>query len=93
MKRRLVYFLCIFACLAGLLLPGIGLAQIEDDGATTTSTPSEVIPEQDMPGDTTVLFFAAVVLVLIAIGGVIWRNSIMSRGDTKPENSNGEKNL
>jgi hypothetical protein len=71
--RRLVYILLILILLAGML-PVLALAQDYDPQLETTATPEEVIPRRDIPGDTLGPLLVAGFLVLIVLGGVLWRS-------------------
>ena len=70
--KRLVFILLIFASLVGMLLPMLALAQADDPQVETTPTLEEVIPKQDIPGDTSALLIVAGILALIVFGGVLW---------------------
>lgn len=51
-------------------------AQAEDTPAETSNPaePTPTLPQQEIPGDTTILFIAALLLVLIVLIGVLWHS-------------------
>lgn len=52
------------------------LAQAEDPSTETPNPaePTPTLPQQTIPGDTTILFIAALGLVLIVLIGVLWHS-------------------
>ena len=72
--KSLVFLILMLTCLGGLLLPVRALALGEVPQVQATATPEEVIPMQDIPGDTLALLIMAGILALIVLGGVLWRS-------------------
>ena len=76
-RKTLILSFCLLACLT-LILGGFILLQsaAAQQAAPDTPTPTiaQVIPKQDIPGDTTVLLIAAAGLIVIAVGGIAWRS-------------------
>jgi hypothetical protein len=78
MRNLRVFLSVMLAVLLAALLTGLvftqpSLAQEGQPTVTPTLEP-EVVPRQDIPGDTTVLLVAAAGLVIIALGAVVWHN-------------------
>ena len=73
---RLFCLLCLAVCGVILLAaPRPVLGQVAD----SAPAPSEIIPQQEIPGDTLVLLIAAIFLGLIVFGGVLWRSGIFHK--------------
>lgn len=71
--KILIIFLLILVCttaLAGTLSLPAAAQQTE---VTPTPTLEQVIPQQDIPGNTILPLLAAAALVLIVLGGIVWR--------------------
>jgi hypothetical protein len=66
--------ICITALAGNLSLP----AAAQQTDFTPTPTLERVIPQQDIPGNTILPLLAAAALVVIVLGGIVWRARIES---------------
>lgn len=75
-RFRLILLLCLLMGMAGVLAVVVHpiAAAAQAGGLAPTPTAAEVIPRQDIPGDTTLLLIAAGGLIFIAVGAIVWRS-------------------